>query len=510
MDFKTRLGAIVVGATIAAAAIGGGIVGLPAGCAANGSDFTVVACATPTYGGGGGGGGLSTAVLWVSAAGNDATCVRSTNGLEDYATALNASPTNVCKTGTKAYQKANTGDTVLVEGTPYTVTSSWNFTKSISKSIAAGHCNYNYGGTATLDQCVIIEPAQGQSLTFDVTGANITQVTVCVSGLSIQNATWTETDYLTSKGVNVSNNALVVGSGDSSCVTSGNSTAYDDYFTGLTVGGQADIIGGATNVYINNSTAVSTTDFPWQFGGLGGCGPPCTTGPVTTSGLIGDTFQGYNFANTDPGSHHMECVHANGAITNSFVAASRFDQCPVESLFFETLNTNSNVTGDVIENNYFDEGSGGGPFKMDCAQANCTVSNNTIRFNSFNGPWSLECSAGSGNSCNIDNNVFYGNLNIGCVAVTFFPAGGSITGTGWVDQGYNVVNVAKANTCTANTSSYSATVTYVSPGSPSYNLDLSGAQTATNFVPNSVTWPLTNQDIHGNARSGTNTDAGAN
>ena len=384
-----------------------------------------------------------------------------------------------------------------------TVSSRWAFTKSITKSVPYGTCNYNYGGVPDLSNCVTIKPAPGQSLTFDVNGTNQTQVVSCVSGLSIRNATWTMTTYTDSLGDTVSNTALATGSGDNSCGTT--SAPHDDYYSNNVYGGQAAIVGGVSNVYIVGDTAVSTADLDWQFGGFGNNG---TLGPTTASGVIGVTFEGYNFANTDPGHHHMERMHENGALTNGFIAGNVWEQCPIESLFMETLNSASVITGNIIENNYFDASGGGGPFKLDCAQNGCTFSNNIIRFNSFNGGWSLECSASSAGGCDVNNNLFYGNLGIGCVGVAY-SHGGSINGSGWVDQGYNVQTVAKANTCTSSTSSYSQPITYAAPGSPSYNLDLSGTTAASNFVPSSMGWPLSHANIHGAARSGASTNAGA-
>ena len=455
--------------------------------------------------------GPTTGNVWISASGNDTTCKRSSTQVS-YTTALNASPTNVCTTLTKAYQVANLGDQVLVEGAPFTVTSQTFFTKTMTKTVTAGHCNYNYGASPVLDQCVTIEPASGQSLVFDCSTGGCTgsgsspgyQIRVCVSGLAIENATITETDWTDTYGgtsVQSSNDALLVGQSDNTC---GSTIApHDDLFENITYGGRAEITGGVSNVYLVGGTAVSDKNLSWLFGGFGNNG---TFPYVNSSGIIGVTFQGYNFISDN--ARHMECVHANGNVRNSFFANSRYEHCPVESLFFETLTSTADIIGNTIENNYFDSGNGGGPFKMDCANSGCTFSNNIVRFNSFSGGWSLECSATTGNVCNMNNNTFYGNLGIGCQAI-FLSNGGTVSGTGFVDQGYNVQSVAKTNTCTANTSAYSATITYVSPGSPNYNLDLSGAQTATNFVPNSVTWPLPGANIYGAARSGANTNAGA-
>ena len=402
----------------------------------------------------------ATAKLWISSAGSDSACVRSSTPV-DYPTALKSG--NVCATGPVAYQKASLGDTILTQ--TMTVSSQWAFGRSTTKTVPNGTCDYNYGGAANLSNCITIEPAPGQALTFSVPGTNQPQIRVCVSGLSIQNLTIQDSTFTDGFGDAVSNAALAQGSGDNTC---GTTAPHDDYYVNVTFGGPLNIIGGSYNTWVVGGTQTGTHEISSQFAGLGNNG---AIPAMHDSGEVGITWEGYNFINLDPGHHHAECVHVDGSESNEVFAGNRFEKCPVQSLFFET--ETGSQTGNLIENNYFDASGGGGPFKLDCAQNGCTFSNNIIRFNSFIGGWSLECSASSAGGCNVNNNAFYGNVGIGCVAVAY-SHGGSITGTGWVEQGYNVQTVTKANTCTSSTSSYSQAIAYAGSGSPSYNLDRTG------------------------------------
>src|SRR5581483_8530280 len=325
----------------------------------------------------------ATAKLWISATGSDSTCVRSSSPV-DYATALKNG--NVCATGPVAYQRASLGDTILTQ--TMTVSSQWAFGRTITKSVPNGTCDYNYGGTANLSNCITIEPAPGQSIRFSVAGNNQPQIRVCVSGLSIQNLTIQDTTFTDGFGDAVSNAALVQGSGDNTC---GTSAPHDDYYVNVTFGGPLDILGGSYNTWVVGGTQTGTHEMSSQFAGLGNNGAiPAMHG----SGEVGITWEGYNFINLDPGHHHAECVHVDGSESNEVFAGNRFEQCPVESLFFET--ESGSQTGNLIENNYFDPGNGGGPFKFACRQPGCVESNNIIRFNSFAGPWQIACEASSG------------------------------------------------------------------------------------------------------------------
>src|SRR5579862_1952883 len=267
--------------------------------------------------------------LWVD--GGSGSCTRSSTPA-----AYNAS--TACANGPQAYAAASLGDTIYTQGN-LTVTSQWNFTKTITKTVPAGTCDYNYGGASNLSNCVTIEPAPGQSLTFNVAGNNLAQVTVCVSGLSIQNAIFNMTTYTDQYGDTVSNTSLNTGAGDNTCGTS--STPHDDYYADNSYGGQASIVGGVSDVYMVGGTATAADDFVWQFGGFANNG---TLGPVSSSGVIGITFEGYNFANTDSAHHHMACMHENGALDSGYIADNQWQDCPVSGLEMETLNSTSNIT----------------------------------------------------------------------------------------------------------------------------------------------------------------------
>ena len=434
-------------------------------------------------------------------AGNDVTCTRNATSV-DYATALASG--NVCATGPGAYKKAQLGDTIYTE--TMTVTSQWNFARAITKTVTNGTCNFNYGGAPNFSQCITIEPApDGSTLTFAVPGANVSQINACVSGLSIQNFTVNMTTYTESgTGDTLSNTALQVGSGDSTC---GATPPHDDYFANATFGGQVGVVGGAIDTWIVNSVAQSTADLPWQ---LGGPGNNSTIAGVNHSGLVGVVFKGYNFANTDAGHHHMECIHMDYSGDHNTIAGSQFDNCPVFAIRVEAEGSGSTQnyqTNHLFENNFFDTGGVSGGLNFDCHDNGCTLTGNIARFNSFNASTfapTNDCAQNGANTCTDNSNAFYGNLvGAGC------PSSSAIFGLGWTTS-YDVWSGSQAGICAGDsTSAYSTLISYVAPGASSYNLDLSRAQTATNFVPSSVAWPLSGGNIHGAPRSGSATTAGA-
>jgi hypothetical protein len=414
----------------------------------------------------------------------------------------------VCDTGPRAYAKANLGDTALIETS--TFTSEWNFARGISKTATPGTCNYNYGGASNFTNCITFEPALGQTFTFNVAGNTSPQVVICASFVSIQNATVTETDYTDGFGDTVSNDAVRVGSGDNTC---GTTAPHDIYLANDILGGRIQIQGGVTNVWEVGGTITSLKDLSPQIGNGGG-----NNGLIANtnhSGIVGVTFDGYNFADTDPAHHHMECLHDTGGSNHITIAGNRFLSCPVESFFVQTSGNFSLAGGTpvqdniLVENNYFDSG---GPLKFDCTNTNCQNTNITVRFNTFSRTnILLQAACNSSGSCSgatIDNDRIYGNVAPGCPAVGFGTAGA--TGTLWTTS-YNVQTGPQSNVCTGDTTSaYSHAATFMSPGSPNYNLDLNGTQAATNFVPSSVTGGLPGANIHGAARAGAYTNAGAN
>jgi hypothetical protein len=462
------------------------------------------------------GGSLTTAHLWVSTAGSSA-CTRNAS-LVSYSTALSGG--NVCDTGPHAYSRAVLGDNVLIESGAFT--SQWNFAKTIAKDGTQGTCNYNYGGASNFTDCVTFEPASGQSFTFQCSTGGCagsgnspgSQIRICADHISLQNLTVSETHFTDTFGDQDSNDAVLVGSGDVTCGSGTVTNAYDIYLSNVTMGGRFEFIGGTFNTWYVGGAVTQADDLSPQIGdgnGANGGAMPNTN----HSGIVGVTFDGFNFANRDPGHHHMECLHDTGGSNHLSFAGDRFLSCPVEGLFFETLASGSQnnaspfQTDILIENNYFDN-DGANALKVDCTtNPGCQVKNFTVRFNTFAGSlFSIQNACNVHAACSgatIDNNVLYGNIGPGCPALNFGSTG--VTGSIWTTS-YNVQTGAKSNICASDsTSLYSQTVTLASSGPPNFNDDLSGAQAATNFVPNSQVWPATN--IYGAARSGANTNAGA-
>ena len=430
---------------------------------------------------------VTAANLWVGPGGRP-SCVRAAIALE-YAAALAGG--NVCDTGPTAYSRATLGDTVLIEGGTYT--SQWNFRPSITKTGATGTCNYNYGGAPNLSGCITFMPAQGQTVVIQVASSGQPQVRVCANFVSIRNVTIAETDYVDSYGDTVSNASIGVGRGDSTCQPNGG-PPHDLYFANVNYGGQAGAVGGAYNVWFVGGAATSTKNFPWQMGGQGNNG---ATSYANHNGIVGMTFQGYNFANTDSAHHHMECIHDSPGSDHITLAGSRLLGCPTESFYAE----GTSQTNLLIENNYFDSSS---PMVIGCDSNGCDFSNIIIRFNSFHGGgWRPEV-VGATNT-NFGGGQFYGNLGDN-VCKTY---GIHNPTTGGFTSRYNVATNTQIGICVGDsTSSYGATVSYVSPGFPNWDLDLLGpTQMADCFVPASVSRAAT--DIHGNPRPMGSIDAGA-
>ena len=441
-------------------------------------------------------GSASMANLWVGLGGSG-SCVRSVVAV-GYAAAVAAG--NVCDSGPTAYTKAQLGDTVLVEGGTYT--SQWYFTAVMSKSGAAGTCNYNYGGTPNLSNCVTFEPAPGQTVSFQVAGSNAGAIKDCASFLSIRNVNFTATTYQTTVNgtqVRFTSPNVSVGSGDNTCGAV--SAPHDDYFANLN--GQASgIVGGSYNVWFVGGTSNGVIGFPWQMGGEGDNG---TFPPVHNSGIVGITFS--NFVEVPPA--HFECIHMDFSGVRNTVADNVFENCPIYAIRVEaegpTTNGGDSQTNNLIENNWFDGGGSSGALNYDCHDNNCVLTGNTARFNSFNATGFAptdDCALVATNSCTDSGNVFYGNIDRGTC-----PSNSAAFGLGWTTS-YDVWTGTQGGICAGDTTSdYNITVTYTSPGFPNYNLSLAGTQTATDFVPASVGRPAT--DVHGNGRPTGPTNAGA-
>ena len=403
--------------------------------------------------------GTSMASLWVGVGGSG-SCVRSVVPV-GYAAAVAGG--NVCDSGPTAYARAQLGDTVLIEGGTYT--SRWNFTSAISKAGTPGTCDYNYRGTANLSGCVTFEPASGQAVSFQVAGTNQPQIRICADFVSIQNVTFNMTTFTDQYGDTISNNAVGIGAGDSSCMPNG-APPHDIYLADNSYAGAAGAVGGAFNVWFVGGSATAVSGFPWQMGGEGNNG---TTVGVHDSGIVGVTFQGYNFANVDPAHHHMECLHMDYTGNANTIADDRFEGCPVYSIRIEaegpTANNGNSQTNHLIENNYFD----GQNLNFDCHDPGCSITGNTVRFNSFNAASfapTNDCALRSGNTCTVTNNTFDANVSPAC------PSSGVAGGLGWATS-YDVFAGARSGICVTDSSSrFHAPLAYDSPGSPAYDLRL--------------------------------------
>lgn len=402
---------------------------------------------------------------------------------------------------------ANNGKLGLIKGGAYTT--QWNFTTAMSKTLASGTCNFNYGGASDFSNCTTFRPASGETVTlaYNPGGASqVSQVKVCVDGLSLSGINITKTDFTeASTGDTISNNSVGVGSGDSSCQPGGN-PPHDNYFGSNSYGGQAGASGGSVNVWFVGGTATGTDDQPWQYGGIGNNGG---TPGVNHGGIVGVTFQGFNFVNDDSTHHHMECIHMDGQDDHVSMANIDLQSCPVEGIRFEAEaigGGNGSMTNNLFENITCDSGATSGCLNPDCHDNNCTMTNNTVRFSSFSGTGfapQTDCNLVGGRTCTSSGNKFYGNVATSCASSA------STFGLGWAST-YNVYTGTQSGICIGDaTSVYSSTPSFLSPGTPNYDLHLNGSlQAADNLVPTGQVCPPTDSD--GTARpQNTNCDAGA-
>jgi hypothetical protein len=299
---------------------------------------------------------------------------------------------------------------------------------------------------------------------FQVAGTNTNAIRICANFVSIQGVTINQTTFTDQFGDALSNGSVSVGSGDKSCMPGG-APPHDIYLSNISYGGQASAIGGTSNVWFVGGTATGTSDLPWQMGGQGANG---ATAYANHNGIVGITFQGGSFANTDAIHHHMECVHDTPGSDHIVVASSRFISCPVQSFFAQ----GTSQTNILVENNYF---IGGGPLKFDCTtNPGCVNSGITIRYNSFAGTGLiLQNACNAGGTCAgavIDNNVVYANVGDGCPPIGFGVNGAS--GSGWKSS-HNVEAGSARGICVGDsTSKFAVASGYVSPGPPAYDLRL--------------------------------------
>ncbi len=417
---------------------------------------------------GGGSTGSGTGNVFLDAAGSDtaANCQR-------YSTRTDPGG-QVCGTFDKAYSLASPGDSVLIRGG--TFTASQNFSASNRKADGSS-CNY-LGSTAG---CITFQPETGQTVTFNVTNLPTSAANPsnqidfnCATYVRLKNITFAERDFTDTApadgGGTDSHTAVAIGQGDNTCATVG--PPHDDILENLTVGGAASLTGGIYNSCVVNTHAASARNIPWHFSEGG-----YNNGTLAYSHdncMIGNTFDGFNFV--DNNNLHMECVtmfsdtqHPNvpGSMSNNIIRNNKFLDCPtgVEG-FFMQIDGNATGNNNLFEGNVF-TGTAAFPLKISCHSTGGTVTNTTVRFNTFSGnnaTWDRN------GTCSESGNVSYGNLNADC------PTSPQATSS------RNVFTVASCATDNG-TSSFSATPAYTSAGSPNYDYSLANCtQTAGNFV----------------------------
>ncbi len=445
---------------------------------------------------GGGSTGSGTGNVFLDASGSDvaANCHR-------YSSAQADPGGQVCGTFDKAYSLASPGDSVLIRGG--TFTSSQTITAAHRKADGSS-CSY-LGSTAG---CITFQPETGQTVTFNATnlptssaGNPSVQLQLnCADYVRLKNITFTERDFTdTLAGGTDSHTAFAVGQSDDTCKVVG--PPHDDIFENLTVGGAGSMTSGIYNSCLVNSHAVSVKNLPWHFSQFGynndGSGAN-----AHDNCMIGNTFDGFNF--TDNNSLHMECVtmftdtttpFPPGGMSNNIIRNNKFLDCPagVEG-FFMQIDSPAVANNNLFEGNVF-TGTAAFPLKISCHSTGGTITNTTVRFNTFSGnnaTWDRN------GTCSESGNVSYGNLNADC------PASPQATSS------RNVFTVASCATDNG-TSSFSATPAYTSAGTPNYDYSLANCtQTAANFVTPAQVVGYPASDFNGITRpQGASLEAGA-
>ncbi len=442
---------------------------------------------------GGGSTGSGTGNVFLDAAGSDfaTNCQRYSSRTDPGG--------QVCGTFDKAYSLAQTGDTVLIRGGTFTS----------SQAITAAHrkadgSSCSYLGITT--GCITFQPETGQTVTFNATnlptsspGNPSVQLQLnCADYVRLKNITFTERDFTdTLAGGTDSHTAFSAGQSDDTCKAVG--PPHDDIFENLTVGGAGNMTSGIYNSCLVNSHAVSAKNQPWHFSQFGynndGSGAN-----AHDNCMIGNTFDGFNF--TDNNSLHMECVtmftdtttpFPPGGMSNNIIRNNKFLDCPagVEG-FFMQIDSPAVANNNLFEGNVF-TGSAAFPLKISCHSTGGTVTNTTVRFNTFygnNATWDRN------GTCSESGNVSYGNLNADC------PASPQATSSR---------NVFTAASCATDngTSSFSATPAYTNTGTYDFSL-ANCTQTAANFATPAQVVGYPSLDPNGITRpQGAGLDAGA-
>jgi len=322
----------------------------------------------------------------------------------------------------------------------------------------------------------------------------------------LSNVTFNQRTYVDGFGDTVTTGTWGVGHGDNSCLPSG-APPHDVFIKNVISNGQAEVVGGSSNVYVLGGAIQNTRDLVPQFGGRGNNG--------ATTGVHNNTIDGVTFTNEygdDAAHHHMECLHLDNGADSVTVKDSSFVGCkagpagPVYSIRFETDVTGSAATNNLVENNVIDQSA---PISFNCHANNCAVTGNTVRFNTITGSGSSlifanDCARVGGQTCTVSGNQFYGNIvRGGC------PSNSTINAAGWSET-YNVWSggggagtICKGDT----TSAYNATISLTSPNDRLANC----TQAAGNLIPPMNIPGLPPTDIVGNSRPQSNAvDAGAN
>jgi hypothetical protein len=306
--------------------------------------------------------------LWVSTAGG--SCTRSSS-------AVGFNQATSCSSLAAAYQAAQCGDTILIEGGDYSGTSPLIRDKS------------------ALDSCtapVLMTPGPGQSPTFgDINDGDFLSNTPGGSNLIIYNVSLTGTG----------------GSTDRITAEDASNIVFES------IHGGAFYVNDAHHLLIENSS----------FG-------PCATGTVASGGchsndkidaggftapghsnttdvtVRGNTF--HDFLCNSSGCH-FECIFASGG-TGIMIDSNTFERCQLQTVFIQPATSTANWLNYLtIQNNWVmqDEDSNNNPraYAIDTGSNNGPPNNVVVRFNSFDSSSGITNSSGSVGNMQIVGNI---------------------------------------------------------------------------------------------------------